>query len=420
MVEDLGRIYRRMAIAEGAFSPSAPINRVTLFAGRSSQIVRAIGVVYQRGQHGIIFGERGVGKTSLANLIGDFVAGLDDGNKPEMPRFLTPRVNCTGNSTYESIWRDVFSKITLFGASNEGLRIGNYSETLKAKLVPEMVQNLLDVISTQKELIVIIDEFDRLKHAGSRRLMADTIKSLSDHSVGATIFMVGVGDTVGELIAEHQSVARALVQIPLQRMESTELQDIIDKGITRFNSRCQDFQLDMQPEGSNLIVAVSRGLPHYTHLLAQHACCVAIEKEQSKIDRSIVADGMARALNGVQQSTLSSYDKAVTSAHRNALYCEVLAACALAVPDRQGYFAAADVVSPLGKIRKRPVEIANFMDHLQAFCKPERGTVLEKTGEPRRFRFRFADPLMQPYVVLRALTEKKIDLGLLLEYSANL
>ena len=88
-------IYSRIAIAGGAFSPSAPISRVTLFAGRHQQVMRSIDVVYRRGQHGIIFGERGVGKTSMANLIADFISRADKIDAP--PRFLTPRVNCTAS-----------------------------------------------------------------------------------------------------------------------------------------------------------------------------------------------------------------------------------------------------------------------------------------------------------------------------------
>jgi DNA polymerase III gamma/tau subunit len=53
------------------FTPSAPIDNQALFAGRVNQLNRIIGAVSQRGQHAILFGERGVGKTSLANVLSD-------------------------------------------------------------------------------------------------------------------------------------------------------------------------------------------------------------------------------------------------------------------------------------------------------------------------------------------------------------
>jgi hypothetical protein len=52
-------------------------------------------------------------------------------------------------------------------------------------------------------VIVIFDEFDRLRDQIARRTMADTIKALSDHDVRATVVIVGVADTVDDLVAEQ-------------------------------------------------------------------------------------------------------------------------------------------------------------------------------------------------------------------------
>jgi hypothetical protein len=51
------------------FTPGAPINEKDLFAGRSEQVEKIIDAVSQRGCHAILYGERGVGKTSLSNMI---------------------------------------------------------------------------------------------------------------------------------------------------------------------------------------------------------------------------------------------------------------------------------------------------------------------------------------------------------------
>ncbi len=48
--------------------------------------------------------------------------------------------------------------------------------------------------------------------------MADTIKTLSDWGTEATIILVGVGDSIDQLIEEHESVVRALVRIHMPRM----------------------------------------------------------------------------------------------------------------------------------------------------------------------------------------------------------
>jgi predicted AAA+ superfamily ATPase len=64
------------------FTPSATIDNQALFAGRVNQLNRIIGAVSQRGQHAILFGERGVGKTSLANVL---LKRLDRVNQTTIP-----------------------------------------------------------------------------------------------------------------------------------------------------------------------------------------------------------------------------------------------------------------------------------------------------------------------------------------------
>ena len=50
----------------------------------------------------------------------------------------------------------------------------------------------------------------------------------------------------------------------------------------------------------------------------------------------------------------------------------------------------------------QPSEIASFTDMLAEFA-DRRGSILERTGEARAYRFRFAKPAMQPYVLMRGI-----------------
>src|SRR5271168_4257856 len=68
------------------FTPGAPINEKDLFAGRSEQVEKIIDAVSQHGCHAILYGERGVGKTSLSNMISAFLANRLS--------FVISRTNC--------------------------------------------------------------------------------------------------------------------------------------------------------------------------------------------------------------------------------------------------------------------------------------------------------------------------------------
>lgn len=82
---------------------------------------------------------------------------------------------------------------------------------------------------------------------------------------------------------------------------------------------------------------------------------------------------------------------------------------ALAETDDFGYFAPTDIREPLERILKRTYGVEAFARHLHAFCDPTRGPVLRKADLVNRPRFRFSNPLMQPFVLMKGLDEKLIS-----------
>jgi len=385
MVTELNRI----AALAAAFSPSAPIDQTDLFSGRISQLTDVVNAINQKGQHSILFGERGVGKTSLARVLS---RGFIINNK------LIPSasINCDSTTTFSSLWHKVLREISLTQTSpGMGFTAGAKStlQTLNHQLpetvTPDDVRHLLSRIG---KTMIVIDEIDRLEDKNVASLLADTIKTLSDHAVDCTLLLVGVADSVDTLIAEHRSVERALVQVRMPRMSPPELQQIIDKGLAAA-------QMTIDAEAKSKIVALSQGLPHYTHLLALYASQRAAGTKRTTVTVEDVRAAIDAALARAQQSIIGAHHKATNSPREN-LYPQVLLSCALAQPDSLGYFAAVDVRTPLSGIMGRPYEIPAFSQHLNAFCEPARGPVLQRIGTARRFRFRFENPLMQPFVVM--------------------
>ena len=398
---------QRIIEAGRVFTPAAPVDESALFAGRRNVIRTVLDVVFQRGQHAIIFGERGVGKTSLANVLVDFVSG----GSPEPPgAVLAPRVNCDTSDDFTSIWRKIFSTISV---SKETAGIGFAAETTtevhdlssllpQEDVTPDDVRKLLSQLGGERVLILVVDEFDRLTSKETTSLFADTIKTLSDHSIPATLVLVGVADSVDELIAEHESIERALVQVQMPRMSAEELHQIVINGLERLD-------MEIDPHALNHISLLSQGLPHYTHLLSLHAARQAIDAETFEVQLLHVEAAIDQALNQAQQSIRNAYHQATTSPRRESLYRQVLLACALAKTDELGYFSPANVRDPMSMIMGRPYDIPSFSRHLKEFSERGRGLILQKTGRERRTRFRFINPLMQPYVIMRGVVDDLVS-----------
>lgn len=393
--------FNRRTELHKSFKPGAPISQLALFAGRLDQLNTIINAINQRGQHVMIFGERGVGKTSIANVLSEFFE-----RQYEDERWLRyVRINCDSSDDYTSIWKKVFRELT-YVYERKKIGFAQEKELISSNLVglvgdsvkPEDIRYIIERLGGLH--IVIIDEIDRVQNDEVTALMADTIKTFSDHLINATIILVGVADAVEDLIEEHLSIERSLVQVYMPRMSEKELAEIIDIGVK--SAKMKSFK-----NARKKIVQLSQGLPHYTHLLALHASQRAVDMGRITLKMEDIDGALEKAVEEAQQSIKRKYHQA-TSSPRETLYPVVLLACALASADELGYFAATDVREPLCRITSKEYDIPAFSRHLYDFCESQRGPVLIKTGVPRRFRFRFINPLIQPFVIMKGLADKLI------------
>src|SRR5712691_10133868 len=80
-----------------AFRPGTPIDKYELFAGRQEQVSDVHDGVVQTGRHVILFGERGVGKTSLVKVLSDVLRNSG-------VHVLHPQtINCDGTDDFTSL-----------------------------------------------------------------------------------------------------------------------------------------------------------------------------------------------------------------------------------------------------------------------------------------------------------------------------
>ena len=379
-----------------AFSPGAPVQERDLFSGRASQIALLEDAVNQRGRHAIVFGERGVGKTSLANVL---PLVMQRPNK----ELIYVRVNADPSDTFVSLWKKVFKRMSYVVAGLNGSVTKRISEDFASDLSPDDVQLVLSDFTNNHIPIIVLDEFDRIKDKATTQLVADTIKALSDYSVNATVVVVGVAEDVSTLIQGHESITRCLIQIKMPRMSTEELKQLV---LTRY-SRCG---ITTDADAVWKIVFLSRGLPYYTHLLAMHAARYAIDSRKLTVKHEDVDKALDGAITELDQSITEKYVMAVRSQRsEDTLYAPVLLACAFATTDELGRFQQTAIAAPLNRIMPgRSYQASTYALHMNAFTEPERGCVLQRFGTARNYRYRFADPLMQPYVILKGLNDGRL------------
>ncbi|TMA32025.1 MAG: ATP-binding protein [Deltaproteobacteria bacterium] len=258
------------------FNPAAPTTRRDSFAGRTEQLAQIVDVVAQRGQHAVVYGERGVGKTSLAVVATGALVER---------RILALRVNCDGSDDFVSIWRKVVREAQMGRPLPPvvGIRELLTEATASAgsllaatHVTVDVVRQALQILSHPAPIVVVLDEFDRLEHVRTKRLFADTIKALSDHIVLATVIFVGVAETPEMLLGEHRSIERGLRAIHVPRMSAAELAVIVRLGFGKL-------QMSIADDAVARIGELSDGFPYHAHSLGLLASREAIRSGQGAV-----------------------------------------------------------------------------------------------------------------------------------------
>lgn len=379
-----------------AFSPGAPVQEKDLFSGRTAQIAALMDAVNQRGRHAIVYGERGVGKTSLVNILALVM------HRPNR-ELIYVRVNADPSDTFASLWKKVFKRMSYVTATSDGQVTKKISDDYGSDMSPDDVQLVLSEFTNNHIPIIVLDEFDRIKDQTTVHLVADTIKALSDYSVNATVIVVGVAEDISTLIRGHESVTRSLIQIKMPRMSPEEVKQLV---LTRY-TRCG---IKTDSDAVWKIIFLSRGLPYYAHLLAMNAARYSNDRQKTVVKHEDVDRALESSIGELDQSIKEKYVMAVKSQRgEDTLYPAVLLACAFAITDELGRFQQSSVTLPLNKILPdKSYQPSTFALHMNAFCENERGCVLQRFGTARNFRYRFSDPMMQPFVILKGLNDGRL------------
>lgn len=368
------------------FTPSTPIAEAELFSGRTKEIRQLVEAIAERGRHAIVYGERGVGKTSLSQVVPFML--------PRKVQRVQPiRKAADPSDNFASIWRKIFREIEISDRQKTAMVADQYANR---DITPDDVFRELNNFNQNDVPIIVVDEFNEVADEATSLLMANTIKALSDGGANATIIIVGVADDVNELMAGHDSISRCCEEVLMPRMNRDELMDVIE-------SRVRNLGMEIEANAKWKIINLSKGLPTFVHGLGKYSCYAAIDRRRVTITEGDTDRAIDKLLGSSQQSLKHAYEKAVRSNQPSAKFQQVLTACALAATDESGFFTQTAVRGPLSQMLGRSAQIGHLRPQLHELIEEKRGKVIERIGEERSYRYRFSDPAMQPYVIMAGI-----------------
>lgn len=387
--KDTKELEDKLKAINQSFSPSAPIEQRDLFFGRLNQISEIEETITEKGLHCVLYGERGVGKTSLANII-QSVSGAE----------ISVKVTCNRNDTFKTMWAKALSKITFWQTHR------NIGFNAKQNDVPQQLNLFLpdttDINSTdlenifellQNDILIIFDEFDSITDKKVKEQFADTIKSLSDNVSRITILIVGIAQSVNELIGNHQSLERCLKQVHLPTMSREELGEIVDYGFDKA-------KIKIEHSVRKKIIDFSSGFPHYTHLLSKYCGHIAIKRNAKLITNHDFDDSVIVAVQNAHQQVRQDFQNAIITSKEIGHFENVLYAIAYCEKDEFDSSSANEIVSEFNKITGLNLSRESLTYHLGTLCKVERCEILMKVGGSKNIKYKFRSPMFKNFVQL--------------------
>ncbi len=253
-------------------SPSQPIRSVENLFGREKEIVRIEKALYAPGRHVFIYGERGVGKSSLAATAANQYQSSDseyiDVSCSPDATLKSIIVNIAYQATKTSRLRDIKkNEIQLLDIHYLKLQSG---ENEANKNLHNEIHSLTDAVEILREVsenhserpIIVIDEFDRMDSEKERNLFADLLKHLGDKRISIKFIFTGIAKTLDELLGAHQSAIRQLETIELPKLSWDARWDILLHA-------SKEFGIIVDRTICIRIAAISDGYPYYVHLITE-------------------------------------------------------------------------------------------------------------------------------------------------------
>lgn len=272
-------------LAARAFLPAQPVSTVSRFAGRQPVLRAVIRAIEDQQLHVIVYGDRGIGKTSLLMVVSELA---------QQAAYAVHYVSCGEESDFCELFRSILARIPLlYDASvDPGMEAVERGGTLADKLpagkfsVP-LLSEVLSSLAGAKVLIVL-DEFDRAADPRFRKSVAELIKNLSDRALPVQFLIGGVASSLPGLISDAPSIRRNVVGISLPNMSGEEIRELVSIGAKRG-------RLTFAETALARLIDASAGLPYLAGLLAQYGTLEAIADGQNEISQRHMVRAIASA-----------------------------------------------------------------------------------------------------------------------------
>ncbi|MGY3453513.1 AAA family ATPase [Bradyrhizobium sp. USDA 4353] len=398
-------------------TPSKSIQTPERLFGRTKNLRTIDRALSSPGRQIFIHGDRGVGKTSLA---------LTAANLHTSSELKPIHVMCGAHSTFAEVIQSIgaatvpverrLGERATGGGLNFNLPggiggVGFTRPTVSGGSIeaPNSLNEALDIVRyvakiSKGKQVVIIDEMERISSADEREKFAEFIKNLQEMPDNLRFIFCGIGHDLTELLQAHASAGRILETIKLERLNHSDLWQIITVVADKL-------KVSIQRDALIRIGQISDGFPHYVHLIGESLFWSMFDDPEpvTVSNASHFKAGIEGALQRTEAMLRAQYEKATRKTRNTADYEDALWALADSTADSRQIAQIYEssytwIVAKRARVRL-PRDRLN--QRYLALRKDTHGRIVVGFGSGW---YAFRENIMRGYVRLRAVHEG-IDLG---------
>uniref|UniRef100_UPI0035CB9E14 ATP-binding protein n=1 Tax=uncultured Sphingomonas sp. TaxID=158754 RepID=UPI0035CB9E14 len=269
----------RVKIAR-VFDSAHPVRTRDELFGRNEELQQLLAAAVDFGQHSIIHGARGSGKTSLARVFGDHA---------DQNGVIVIYMACEPGATFADLLTPYLRALPS-GALDPSARARFKDELarLPAQFGPRTFVDLLAERVTAPT-VFIFDEFDRVVDAQVKDDVAAAMKLLSDSLSSVLFMLVGIARSVSDVVDSHPSLRRHMRVVSLGRIAPESVGALIAAGEL---STGVSFDADARA----IIARASCGSPFHVRLFCHHAALAAVRHGSAVVSGDDARAGLKTAI----------------------------------------------------------------------------------------------------------------------------
>jgi uncharacterized protein len=399
-------------------TPSDFIRTPERLFGRARHLTAIERALGSAGRQIFIYGDRGVGKTSLA-LTAAFLH-TSSGIRPI-------HINCGRANGFFQVVQAIGNaalppeaKFESQGARpSAGANFAGFGANFtpggritRQISLPASLNDALDVLkyvahlASNKQIVVVVDEMERIVSGDEKDNFAEFIKNLSSATDTVKFIFCGIANDLTELLGAHPSAGRMLETIELKSISHDSLWRIIQTPAHKLGIRIDRDKLIR-------IGQLSDGFPHYVHLIGE--CLFWNMFDDVKVVPQVNEKHFRASIKGALQRTeavwRNQYDMATKKTKNTEDYEEALWALADKTSDRRQLSTIYEVSYSkimLGRGGRTKLAKEKLNQRLLSLRKDSHGKIVIGYGSGW---FSFRENIMRGYVRLDA-ENKGIPIGI--------